>query len=83
MKLYQYQCQECLHLFKRTFLILEDAPFACPHCGDINGKRALNYATLSPEIGIGPAGNRSEWGMDRADFNRIDGEQTHSVRFHR
>jgi len=61
MKLYQYQCQRCLRSFKRIFLILEDAPFACPHCGDMDAKRALNYATLSPEIGLGHADNRPKW----------------------
>ncbi len=61
MKLYQYQCQKCYHSFKRIFLILQDAPFACPKCGDINAKKALNYTTLSPENGIGRADNRSEW----------------------
>jgi putative FmdB family regulatory protein len=62
MELYQYQCRKCSHSFKRNFLILEDAPFACPQCGDIQAMSALNYATLSPEIGIGRADKRSTWG---------------------
>ncbi|MBW1780319.1 MAG: hypothetical protein JRL30_06230 [Deltaproteobacteria bacterium] len=34
-------------------MITHDAPFACPKCGDIRPKKTLNYATLSPENGIG------------------------------
>jgi putative FmdB family regulatory protein len=63
MELYQYQCRKCSHFFKKNFLILEDAPFACPQCGDIQAKRALNYATLSPEIGIGRADQGSAWDL--------------------
>jgi putative FmdB family regulatory protein len=62
MKLYQYQCRKCAHSFKRVFLILPDAPFACPKCGDTGSKRALNYATLTPESGIDRTESEAEYG---------------------
>lgn len=53
MKIYEYQCQNCTISFKKLFLIVEDAAFACPRCGDNSAKKALNYTTLSPDKGIG------------------------------
>jgi len=60
MKIFQYQCQKYAHSFKRIFLILPEAPFACPKCGDTNSKRVLNYATLTPENGIDRTDTQAE-----------------------
>jgi len=62
MHLYQYQCQTCTHSFKKLFLIVQDAPFACPRCGDKSAKTVLRYTDQSPDKGIGLwSENRSKW----------------------
>ena len=62
MLLYQYQCQRCTHSFKKLFLIVQDALFVCPRCGDKSARTALHYTDLSPDKGIGLwSKNRSKW----------------------
>ena len=53
MPLYEYRCRECGHSFKQLFLIVDDALFVCPKCGDNKEKKLLNYISLTSDKGIG------------------------------
>ncbi len=52
MLLYEYKCQKCAYSFKKLFLIVDDAPFVCPKCGDNKAKNLQNHVSFTSDKGI-------------------------------